>query len=100
VLPPVGDEFKPELLTAPRDGKGDDLELIWGVGPKLADLLHKLGVFHFSQIASWNEMNLRWIDQNLGSFKGRAVRDKWIEQSAKLASGWRPENSIGDKPQG
>ena len=42
------------------------------------------------QVAAWNEMNLRWIDQNLGSFKGRAVRDDWISQSKKLATGWRP----------
>ena len=95
---PVSDEFKPVLLTAPEGGKGDDLELIWGVGPKLAEMLHKMGVFHFSQIASWNEMNLRWVDQNLGAFRGRAVRDKWIEQSAKLATGWRPDNKIGDRP--
>ncbi len=96
----VSDEFKPELLTAPERGKADDLELIWGVGPKLAAMLNKMGVWHFRQIASWNEMNLRWVDQNLGTFKGRAVRDKWIEQAVKLASGWRPENDIGDKPKG
>jgi NADH-quinone oxidoreductase subunit E len=96
--PPVSDEHKPVLLTAPEGGKGDDLELIWGVGPKLAEMLHKMGVFHFSQIASWTEMNLRWVDQNLGAFRGRAVRDKWIEQAAKLAMGWRPDNKIGDRP--
>jgi NADH-quinone oxidoreductase subunit E len=100
LLPPVGDEHKPALLSTPQDGKGDDLELIWGVGPKLAQLLNQLGVYHFSQIASWTELNLRWVDQNLGSFKGRAVRDQWIEQATKLAAGWRPENSIGDKPTG
>jgi NADH-quinone oxidoreductase subunit E len=98
MLADVSDEFKPALLSAPEGGKADELELIWGVGPKLAQLLNKLGVFHFSQIASWNEMNLRWIDQNLGAFKGRAVRDKWIEQAAKLATGWRPEKQTGDKP--
>jgi len=97
---PVSDEFKPTLLTEPEGGKGDDLELIWGVGPKLAAMLNRMGVWHFRQIASWTDMNLRWVDQNLGTFKGRAVRDKWIEQSVKLASGWRPENDIGDKPKG
>jgi NADH-quinone oxidoreductase subunit E len=97
---PVSDDYKPVLLTAPESGKGDDLELIWGVGPKLAAMLNKMGVWHFWQIASWTDMNLRWVDQNLGTFKGRAVRDKWIEQSVKLASGWRPENDIGDKPKG
>jgi NADH-quinone oxidoreductase subunit E len=95
----VSDNYRPELLAGPRYGKGDDLELIWGVGPKLADLLNRLGVYHFSQIASWSDLNLQWVDQNLGAFRGRAVRDKWIEQATKLASGWRPQNSIGDRPE-
>ena len=92
----VSDEHKPELLAAPREGKGDDLKLISGVGPKIEAILHQMGVFHFDQIAAWNEQNLKWVDQNLGAFKGRAVRDKWIEQSAKLATGWRPAG--GDLP--
>ena len=33
-------ESKPELLSAPRGGKGDDLGLIWGVGDKLAEKLN------------------------------------------------------------
>lgn len=98
--PPVSDEHKPDLLTAPSDGKGDDLELIWGVGPKLAKMLNGLGVFHYAQIAGWNEMNLRWVDQHLGQFKGRAVRDKWIEQAKKLETGWRPKDGVGDKFEG
>jgi NADH-quinone oxidoreductase subunit E len=95
---PVSDEHKPALLSAPEAGKADDLELIWGVGPKLAQMLNGMGIYHFAQIAAWTEMNLRWVDQNLGAFRGRAVRDKWIEQAAKLATGWRPESKIGDKP--
>ncbi|WP_370674394.1 NADH-quinone oxidoreductase subunit NuoE [Pleomorphomonas sp. PLEO] len=94
----VPDLHKPTLLEAARDGKPDDLRLIHGVGSKLEELLHKLGVYHFDQIANWNEMNLRWVDQHLGSFRGRALRDKWIEQSAKLVSGWRPSDKDGDKP--
>ncbi|MBS1181912.1 MAG: nqo2 [Proteobacteria bacterium] len=86
----VPDQHKPALIEAARDGKPDDLKLIVGVGSKLEELLHKLGVYHFDQIAGWNEMNLKWVDQHLGSFRGRALRDKWIEQSGKLASGWRP----------
>ena len=89
----------PELLKAARDGgKGDDLELIWGVGPKLAAMLNRMGVYHFDQIAAWNDMNLAWVDQNLEGFKGRAKRDDWIGQAKKLATGWRPSNSAGDKP--
>jgi NADH-quinone oxidoreductase subunit E len=93
----VPDQFKPAMLTAPRGGAGDDLKLIWGVGPKLEALLHSLGVFHFDQIAAWNGDNLRWVDQHLEGFRGRAERDKWIKQAQKLATGWRPAAPTGDK---
>ena len=83
----VSDDHKPELLTEARDGKGDDLKKIWGVGPKLEAMLHSMGVFHFDQIAAWTEENLAWVDQNLGSFKGRAVRERWIVQGKVLAEG-------------
>lgn len=94
---PVSDEHKPVLLKAAREGGADDLKLIHGVGPKLEEMLHQMGVYHFDQIAAWNDSNLAWVDQNLGAFKGRALRDGWIEQAKKLATGWRPENPAGEK---
>lgn len=92
------DESKPELLTAARGGKGDDLELIRGVGPKLAKMLNEMGVWHYDQIARWTPAELAWVDARLTGFKGRALRDDWIAQSKKLATGWRPESKLGDKP--
>lgn len=97
---PVSDEFKPELLKEARAGQADDLELIWGVGPKLAAMLNRMGIYHFDQIAVWTPENLAWVDQNLDGFKGRAQRDDWISQAKKLATGWRPESAVGDKPKG
>ncbi len=97
-------EDKPELLKAPRvgadgkKGKGDDLKLIWGVGPKLEKMLNGMGVWHFDQIAGWTTKNLAWVDENLEGFHGRAGRDDWVGQAKKLATGWRPENAVGDKP--
>ena len=91
-------EDKPVMLSAARAGGPDDLKLIWGVGPKLEEILHQMGVFHFDQIAAWSDKNLQWVDDNLQGFHGRAVRDDWIGQSKKLASGWRPANPVGDKP--
>lgn len=91
-------ESQPELLKKPRTGNGDDLELIWGVGPKLAKMLNDMGIWHFDQIASWGKAELNWVDDRLTGFKGRASRDEWVKQSKKLAKGWRPSNSVGDKP--
>ena len=93
-------EDKPKGLEAARGGKADDLKLIWGVGPKLEALLHSLGFFHFDQVAAWTEKELNWVDENLEGFYGRAKRDQWVEQSKKLATGWRPESTVGDKPAG
>ena len=97
---PAVPESKPQLLTAARDGKGDDLELIWGVGPKLAKMLNEMGVWHYDQIAAWTPAELAWVDARLTGFKGRAVRDDWISQASRLATGWRPESKLGDKPVG
>jgi NADH-quinone oxidoreductase subunit E len=91
-------EVKPELLKQPRLGKGDDLKLIWGVGPKLEKMLHDMGVWHFDQIASWTGAELKWVDARLEGFKGRALRDEWVEQAKKLATGWRPDSAVGEKP--
>jgi NADH-quinone oxidoreductase subunit E len=90
---------RPELLKKPQ-GRADDLKLIWGVGPALEKLLNKLGVWHFDQIANWNAKELAWVDDKLEGFKGRGLRDEWIKQSKKLATGWRPDNAIGEKPKG
>lgn len=95
---PVG--VKPELLTAPRGGQADDLGLIWGVGEKLAEKLHAMGIWHFDQIAKWTEEHIAWFENEVPGFKGRVVRDKWIEQCQKLASGWRPGTDVGERPKG
>ena len=95
-----GGDAKPELLTAPRDGKGDDLGLIWGVADKLAEKLNALGIWHFDQIANWTPANVAWFEAQMDGFKGRIERDKWIEQCQKLASGWRPDSDIGERPKG
>jgi NADH-quinone oxidoreductase subunit E len=95
---PLSEEHRPLLLDGARESKPDDLKLIRGVGPKLEQVLNRLGIFHFAQIAEWTEMNLRWVDQHLGAFRGRGLRDDWIGQSKKLAAGWRPDSTAGDKP--
>ena len=90
---------KPDLYDRPRDGKGDDLALIWGVADKLAEKLNALGVWHFDQIAKWTPENVAWFEEAMGgAFKGRIARDKWIEQCEKLMKGWRPGKDVGERP--
>ncbi|MBQ4806381.1 NADH-quinone oxidoreductase subunit E [Phaeobacter sp. HS012] len=82
----VSVEEKPETLTSARDGGADDLKMLKGVGPKLEQTLNDLGFFHFDQIAAWTDEQVAWVDSRL-KFKGRIVRDGWIEQSRQLAAG-------------
>lgn len=72
------------LLDAARDGQADDLKLISGVGPKLEDLLHENGVYHFDQIAAWKKAEIEYMDDKL-SFHGRIEREDWIKQAKELA---------------
>ncbi|RED17240.1 hypothetical protein [Parasphingopyxis lamellibrachiae] len=73
------------FLTEPN-GEPDNLTLIKGVGPKLGDMLHGLGVFHFSQIADWDADQVAEVDSQLGTFKGRVSRDRWVDQARMLAN--------------
>ena len=78
---------KPAGLTAPKGGRADDLKLILGIGPKLEALCHRLGFYHFEQIANWTAGEIAWVDENLEGFKGRVTRDKWVVQAKILAAG-------------
>ena len=81
---PAGDASAPAKLDGPRDGKGDDLKKIKGVGPKLATLLNDNGIYHYDQIAAWTPTQLAWADNELVGFKGRATRDNWVGQAKDL----------------
>jgi predicted flap endonuclease-1-like 5' DNA nuclease len=90
---PIAADGKPEFLPSARDGKPDDLKAIKGVGPKLEEMLHRMGVFHFDQIASWRAPEVAWVDDNLEGFKGRVSRDHWVDQARILAAGGSTEFS-------
>lgn len=68
-------------------GAPDNLRQLKGVGPKLAAVLTDLGITRFDQIAGWGPAEIEKVDAHLGTFKGRIVRDNWIEQARFLASG-------------
>ena len=76
----------PVAAVAPEAGE-DDLLRMKGVGPKLKALLHELGITRFAQIAAWTDTDIAAIDARLGNFKGRPIRDQWVDQAKYLAAG-------------
>ncbi len=83
---PVAKPSPAPAPAVPSQGT-DNLLQLKGVGPKLAALLTDLGVTRFAQIAAWTDTDLAAIDAKLGNFKGRPVRDQWIDQAKYLANG-------------
>ena len=83
---PVAKPSPAPAPAVPSQGK-DNLLQLKGVGPKLAALLTDLGVTRFAQIAAWSDTDIAAIDAKLGNFKGRPVRDQWIDQAKYLANG-------------
>ncbi len=71
-------------MSAP-DGEADDLKKISGVGPVIEEKLHKMGIYHYHQVAGFSAEDVTRIDDEL-NFKGRIERDNWIEQAKALAA--------------
>ena len=82
----AGSETQPARLDAPRGGSADDLKQIRGIGPRVEEALHAIGIFHLDQIASWTAAEIAWVDRNLDGFRGRVLRDNWVGQAKRLTS--------------
>ena len=76
---------EPPLLSEPRDGKRDNLKKIKGIGPKLEEELNGVGVYHFDQVAGWDDQSAAWIDAKL-DLRGRIARDGWVAQAQALVA--------------
>ncbi len=62
----------------------DDLKLISGVGPKMEQKLHEIGIFTFEQVSRMTDREYDLLDSITGEFPGRAKRDDWAGQADKL----------------
>lgn len=60
-----------------------------GLGPKVAARLAELGVTTVGQIAALDDDAAHALDAQLGPFRGRLERDRWVEQARFLAAGDR-----------
>ena len=65
----------------------DDLHRLKGVGPKFSARLNQLGITTFAQLATLSETELAMLDEKMGPFRGRLVRDRVAEQADYLARG-------------
>ena len=84
-----GEGRKLKYLDGP-DGDADDLKLISGVGPVLEDKLNELGIYHFWQIAKFEQKDIDLVNDAM-AFPGRIERDEWIAQAQNLADGGEPK---------
>ena len=69
--------------TQRPSGSNDDLKWIFGVGPVLEKMLHKLGVYEFRQIALWSAADVEFFDKQLEKFHGRIQRENWVRSAVE-----------------
>jgi predicted flap endonuclease-1-like 5' DNA nuclease len=76
-------KVSPSSARPPSPGERDDLKKIFGIGPVLERLLNSHGIYCFQQIADWSAQDVQHYDQLLKDFRGRIVRDHWIDSARK-----------------
>lgn len=81
----LGTEMHSELPGA--SGPPDNLTLLKGVGPKLAQKLNENGIIRFDQISRLSANEVEILEDRLGPFRGRLTRDRVVEQASYLARG-------------
>lgn len=72
--------------AAPQPTSGD-LTRLKGLGPKVAARLAELNVTRIADLAALDEAQAADLDAQLGNFRGRMGRDKWMEQARLLNAG-------------
>ena len=71
------------------NGEPDDLKKVSGIGPVIEKKLNEMGIYHFSQIADFNDRDIELVN-NAIDFPGRIERDEWLDQAKTLAEGGEP----------
>ena len=83
----LGVDAVPPFTPPPAIGEPDRLTTIKGLGPKAAARLNELGIHRYDQLAALDETGATGLDAQMGTFQGRLVRDRWIEQAGYLSRG-------------
>jgi predicted flap endonuclease-1-like 5' DNA nuclease len=80
--PLFGVDAHPDLAGPP-----DDLTRIKGLGPKAAAQLRLLGITRYAQLGALGTAECASLDEQMGVFRGRLERDRWVEQARYLGRG-------------
>ncbi len=72
--------------TRRKDGM-DDLKLIFGIGPKIEQMLNEQGVRHFRDIAAWDDADVSRYSEMLEGFPDRIERDEWVLSAQQIQAG-------------
>ncbi len=93
-----------EAAVAVKEERTDDLTLIEGIGPKIAELLNKEGIVAFKQLAITEISYLKILLERAGSRFQMHKPDTWPEQARLAAEGkfdelkaWQDELNGGKK---
>jgi predicted flap endonuclease-1-like 5' DNA nuclease len=87
-------DAEPEPVPAPPPAPApgpasDDLTQLKGLGPRVAERLRANGIHSIADLAALSDAEAEALDAKLENFRGRMVRDRWIEQARLLHAGDR-----------
>jgi predicted flap endonuclease-1-like 5' DNA nuclease len=87
--------------TSAKSGKADDLKIIEGIGPKIAELLSKDGFDSFENLANTSFDQLKTILDNAGSRYKMHDPTSWPQQARLAADGkWDELKNLQDSLKG
>jgi large subunit ribosomal protein L17 len=85
---PVGEETSAEPVElVSQAGKGDDLTVVEGIGPKIAELLNNAGITTFAQLADATDETVQAVLTEAGPRFNIHDVSTWNEQAALLRDG-------------
>jgi predicted flap endonuclease-1-like 5' DNA nuclease len=62
----------------------DDLQIIKGIGPFIAEKLYALGIYTFEQVSNMTPKIEEEVNKAIEFFPGRVKRDEWAKQAKNL----------------
>jgi predicted flap endonuclease-1-like 5' DNA nuclease len=68
-------------------GPPDNLQVLKGVGAKMATKLNENGICRYDQLASLTPAQIAALDARMEPFQGRIERDRLVDQAGYLARG-------------